>query len=111
MHVSGWGPPYSKAGTSEIKQGRTLSLPLDQYALRWDFQGQMAVRKQGLGWERKDWVPATTGEDRGHAQGVMKLGAGAKDQGKEGQASPEQNQTLHHDPSRPTIPVPRGVCP
>lgn len=53
MHVSGWGPPSSEAGPSGMKQGGAHSLPLDQYALRWDFQGQMAVRKQALGWERK----------------------------------------------------------
>lgn len=28
---------------------------------------------------------------------------------KEELAFAEQNQTLHHDPSQPTIPVPRGV--
>lgn len=101
MHVSGWGPPSSEAGPSGMKQGGAHSLPLDQYALRWDFQGQMAVRKQALGWERKDWVPATgqRAEDIHLPQGVMKLGSSSKDQGKEGQALAEQNQTLHHDPS------------
>lgn len=68
MHVAEWGPPYSEAGTSGMKQGGPHSLPLDQYALIWDFQGQMAVRKQALGRGRKDWVPAT-GEGRGHAPG------------------------------------------
>lgn len=54
MHVAGWGPPYSEAGTSGMNQGGPHSLSLDQYALRWDFQGQMAIRKQVLGWGRND---------------------------------------------------------
>lgn len=49
-----------------MKQGGPHPLPLDQHAIRWDFQGQMAARKQALGWERKVWVPATA-EGRGHA--------------------------------------------
>lgn len=63
MHVAGWGPPHFGAATSRMKQEGAHSMPLDQYTLRWDSQGQMAVRKQALGWGRKDCVPAT-GEER-----------------------------------------------
>lgn len=53
----------------------------------------------GMGKKKTGCQLLVRAEDIHLPQGVMKLGSGSKDQGKEGQALAEQNQTLHHDPS------------
>lgn len=65
-----------------MEQGAPHALPLDPYALRWDLQGQMAVKKQALGWGRNDWVPAT-GEGRGRALAPGSDGAWSRLKGPE----------------------------
>lgn len=94
-----------------MKQGGPHSLPLDQ----WDFQGQMGfsgqmpARKQALGWGRKTWEPATA-EGRRHVLAPGSDGAWIRLKGaRQRRGKPWLNRTLHHDPSQPTIPVPRGV--